>query len=355
MLTPYAVLDMDNLEKNIRTMADIARNLGVNLRPHFKTHKSPLIAWKQIAAGAIGITCATLGEAEVAVNSGLKDILISREIVGTGKLRLLAGLTRQADLKVVVDDPYQVSQLSAALVGSPVKLGVLIEINIGQNRCGIDPDDLMSIIALVKLIDHHPELTFLGFQGYEGHLVLHPNEDERTAQVESANARLIKVVKAVAEAGYPAEIVTGGGTGTTLITGKIKGMTEIQPGTYATMDATYSKIMGHLFDPALKIVTTVISKPSGERLIVDAGSKAISTDYGSPEVIGHSDWIYQSGGDEYGIIRHINGQHLAGNIGDEISLYPSHGCTTFNLYDKVYGLRNNNLEIEISIGRGRSF
>lgn len=264
MLTPYAVLDMNNLEKNIRTMADIARNLGVNLRPHFKTHKSPLIAWKQIAAGAIGITCATLGEAEVAVNSGLKDILISREIVGTGKLRLLAGLTRQADLKVVVDDPYQVSQLSAALVGSPVKLGVLIEINIGQNRCGIDPDDLMSIIALVKLIDHHPELTFLGFQGYEGHLVLHPNEDERTAQVESANARLIKVVKAVAEAGYPAEIVTGGGTGTTLITGKIKGMTEIQPGTYATMDATYSKIMGHLFDPALKIVTTVISKPSGE-------------------------------------------------------------------------------------------
>lgn len=355
MLTPYAVLDMSNLEKNIRTMADITGNLGINLRPHFKTHKSSLIAWKQIAAGAIGITCATLGEAEIAVNSGIKDILISREIVGTGKLPLLAGLTRQADLKVVVDDPYQVSQLSAALKDSPVKLGVLIEINIGQNRCGVDPDDLISIISLVKMIDHHPEFRFLGFQGYEGHLVLHPNEDERTAQVESANARLMKVVKAVAEAGYPAEIVTGGGTGTTLITGRIKGMTEIQPGTYATMDATYSKVMGHLFDPALKIVTTVISKPSGDRLIVDAGSKSISTDYGPPEVIGHSDWVYQSGGDEYGIIRHINGRPLSGNIGDEIGLYPSHGCTTFNLYDNIYGFRDNIAEIQIPIGRGKSF
>lgn len=356
MLTPYAMLDLVNLEKNIRTMADITRNLGINLRPHFKTHKSPFIAWKQIAAGAIGITCATLGEAEIAVKSGLKDILISREIIGAGKLTLLAGLNRhQADLKVVVDDPYQVNRLSAALIDSPAKLGVLIEINIGQNRCGVDPNDLMSIMALVKMIDDHPELKFLGFQGYEGHLVLHPNEDERTAQVGSANDRLMKVVKAVAEAGYPAEIVTGGGTGTTLITGKIKGMTEIQPGTYATMDATYSKVMGHLFDPALKIVTTVISKPSGERLIVDAGSKAISTDYGPPEVIGHSDWVYQCGGDEYGIIRHINGRPLAGNIGDEISLYPSHGCTTFNLYDNIYGFRDNIAEIQIPIGRGKSF
>lgn len=356
MLTPYAAIDMDCLEKNIKTMSNITSDLGVNLRPHFKTHKSPLIAWKQIASGAIGITCATLGEAEIAVRSGLTDILISREIVGTGKLAILTGLTRQADLKIVVDNPQQVEQLSKAMLGSPVKLGVLIEINIGQNRCGMDPDDLAAIMNMIKLIDSHPKLNFLGFQGYEGHLVLHPNEDERTTQVQRANSSLIKVVKAVADAGYPISIVTGGGTGTTMITGSIKGMTEIQPGTYATMDAAYSKVMGHLFSPAVKIVTTVISKPSAERLIIDAGSKAISTDYGPPEVVDHSDWVYQCGGDEYGILSHVNGQALSGDIGDEISLYPSHGCTTFNLYDTAYGFRNGILEIEIPIaGRGKTF
>lgn len=355
MLTPYIAIDMDNLEKNIWAMADLTKEIGVNLRPHFKTHKSPLIAHKQITAGAIGITCATLGEAEIAANSGLKDILISREMVGSGKLSRLAGLVRQSDLKVVVDDPYQVSQLSAALKGSPVKLGILIEINIGQNRCGMNPDNLKEVISLIQLINSCPELTFLGFQGYEGHLVLLPNEDERITQVKAANARLIKVVRAAAEAGYPAKIVTGGGTGTTLITGKMKGMTEIQPGTYATMDATYSKIMSRYFLPAVKIVTTIISKPSADRVIVDAGSKAISIDYGSPEVIGHSDWVYQCGGDEYGIIRQAQGQNVSGNIGDEISLYPSHGCTTFNLYDKVYGFRKDCLEVEMPIGRGRSY
>jgi Predicted amino acid aldolase or racemase len=356
MLTPYVVVDMDNLERNIKTMADITSKLGIKLRPHFKTHKSPLIAWKQISDGAIGITCATLGEAEIAVKSGLTDILISREIMGTGKLPLLVGLTRHADLKVVVDDPLQVEQLGTAFLESPVKLGVLIEINIGQNRCGMDPGNLSAIIAMVKKIDSHPQLNFLGFQGYEGHLVLHPSEEERTAQVQRANSLLMKVVKAVEETGYPSDIVTGGGTGTTMITGSIKGMTEIQPGTYATMDAAYSKVMGHLFSPAVKIVTTVISKPSAERLIVDAGSKAISTDYGPPEVIGHSNWVYKCGGDEYGILSHANGQAISGDIGDEISLYPSHGCTTFNLYDAIYGFRNGVLEIEIPIaGRGKSF
>lgn len=355
MLTPYVAADMDYLEKNINTMADLTRKLGINIRPHFKTHKSPLIAWKQIAAGAIGITCATLGEAEIAVKSGIADILISREIVGKGKLPLLAGLSRHADLKVVVDAPRQVDLLSAAMILSPVKLGVLIEINIGQNRCGMDPSNLTDIISLVKQIHHHPQLTFLGFQGYEGHLVLQPDENTRTTQVQTANAHLMQVVKTVEEAGYPAKIVTGGGTGTTMITGKIKGMTEIQPGTYATMDATYSKVMGHLFSPAVKIVTTVISKPSAERLIVDAGSKSISTDYGLPEVIDHPDWVYQCGGDEYGILRHVKGHVMGGDIGDEISLYPSHGCTTFSLYDTIYGFRNNILEIEMPIGRGRSY
>ena len=355
MLTPYIAVDMDNLEKNIITMADITKELGISLRPHFKTHKSPLIARKQIAAGAIGVTCATLGEAEIALKSGLTDILISREIVGKGKLSLLAGLARHAELKVVVDNPHQVDLLGAALTESPVKLGVLIEINIGQNRCGMDPSNLTDIITLVKMINHHPKLTFMGFQGYEGHLVLQPDEDKRTTQVQSANAFLMQVVKAVEEAGYPVRIVTGGGTGTTMITGKIKGMTELQPGTYATMDATYSKVMGHLFAPAVKVVTTVISKPSADRLIVDAGSKSISLDSGSPEVIGHSEWVYQIGGDEYGILRHVDGQAMTGDIGDEISLYPSHGCTTFNLYDIIYGFRNGILEIEMPIGRGKSY
>lgn len=356
MLTPYLAIDLDSLEKNIKTMADITRKLGINLRPHFKTHKSPLIAQKQLAEGALGITCATLGEAEIAVRSGITDILISREIVGSGKLPLLADLNHQADLKVVVDSPYQVDQLSNVLLKSPVKLGVLIEINIGQNRCGMDPRNFEDILAMVKLITNQPGLNFLGFQGYEGHLVLHPNEDERITKVQKANSDLLNVVKTIADAGFPSKIVTGGGTGTTLITGSIKGMTEIQPGTYATMDAAYSRTMGHLFSPAIKIVTTVISKPTDNRLIIDAGSKAISTDYGPPEVLGHVDWVYQCGGDEYGILSSIDGYSISGDIGDEIFLYPSHGCTTFNLYDLAFGFRKEILKNEIPIaGRGRTF
>jgi len=356
MLTPYLAIDLDNLEQNIATMATAAQQLRVRVRPHFKTHKSPLVARKQMAAGAIGITCATLGEAETAIQNGLTDILISREITGRDKLKRLAGLAHHADLKVVVDHPTQVHDLAAALHEQKAAIGVLIEINIGQNRCGLDPDDLKGILDLVRLIAHAPGLTFRGFQGYEGHLVLMADEAERRTSVQAANARLMQVVQAAAAAGYPSAIVTGGGTGTALITGSIPGMTEIQPGTYATMDSTYSKIMGQLFQPAVWVATTVISRPARDRLIVDAGSKAISTDYGPPEIIGHPDWVYQAAGDEYGLLRQVEGQPIDAGIGEEIRLYPSHGCTTFNLYDLAYGFRQGRLEIDIPVaGRGKSY
>lgn len=350
--TPALLLDLDMLERNIRRMAEFARQAGVNLRPHIKTHKCPAIAHRQVAAGAIGVTCATLGEAEVMVAAGIPDVLISRAVVGRGKIARLAGLARHADVKVVADNPVNVRDLSEAAVAFGSRIGVLIEVDVGQSRCGVAPGT-PECLALARQITTSEGLQFKGLQGYEGHVVLLKEHRQREEGAARANEAVVNTREKLEQQGIEVPIVTGGGTGTFDLTGKRKGITEIQPGSYATMDASYSDLVGDLFEPALTLLTTVISRPSADRAVVDAGSKALSTDYGPARPKGLPGVEYRGGGDEHGILK-LGAESLDLQVGDLVELYPSHGCTTVNLHERFYGIRNDHLEVVLEIvARGR--
>lgn len=352
--TPALLLDLDMLERNIRRMADFARQAGVNLRPHIKTHKCPAIAHRQMAAGAIGVTCATLGEAEVMVASGIRDLLISREVVGREKIARLAGLARHAEVKVVVDNPANVRDLSEAALAFGATIGVLIEVDVGQSRCGV-PASSPECLALAQQIVSSGGLQFKGLQGYEGHVVLVKDRNQREEGAARANEAVVATREMIEREGIEVPIVTGGGTGTFDLTGKRQGITEIQPGSYATMDASYSDLVGDLFEPALTLLATVISRPAPDRAVVDAGSKSLSADYGPARPKGLPGVEYRGGGDEHGVLT-LGAGSLDLQVGDLVELYPSHGCTTVNLHERFYGIRNDHLEVVLGIAaRGRSY
>lgn len=354
--TPALVVDLDILERNIEAMATAARLGGVTLRPHTKTHKVPAIAHKQMAAGAVGICCATLGEAEAMVAAGLPDILITRPVVGRSKVERLCALSRHCRLTVVTDSTENVDELAAAAAAVGVILNVMIEVNVGQNRCGVEPASREALALAQRIVGHKP-LRFAGIQGYEGHLVLIADEAERSTLTRSANTAAAETKSLLEREGIVVPIMTGGGTGTYLITGNgiQSNYTEIQPGTYPTMDARYSAQMGdEPFGPALGLLATCISKAPG-RAILDAGTKAISVDYGAPPVKGRPGLAYQPGrgGDEHGWILC---DHDDLKVGERVELYPSHGCTTFNLHSWLYGIRGEYVEVVWHIaGRGCSW
>lgn len=351
--TPALIVDLDMMERNIRKMADLTKSMGIQLRPHIKTHKCPTIAHMQMAAGAIGLACANLGEAEVMVKAGLKDILITRMVVGPEKVRRLMGLAKVADIMVATDSFANVAELAVGAKAYNAHLGVIIEINVGQNRCGMEPAS-DEVLQLAKKIQASPGLEFMGLQGYEGHLVLIPETERRSREVRVANERVVSTRKMLEQNGIEVKIVTGGGTGSCEMTGSFPGMTEIQPGSYPTMDAAYYALMGQHFEPALSLLTTVVSRPTQDRAVVDAGGKALTGDYGPAKVIGITGAEYRLGGDEYGIIDLKNSDRDL-KIGEKIELHPTHGCTTANLHDVFYGVRNGYLELVMPIAaRGRT-
>jgi D-serine deaminase-like pyridoxal phosphate-dependent protein len=272
--TPALVVDLDILERNIAAMAAFAKESGVALRPHTKTHKTPAIAHLQMAAGAAGICCATLGEAEVMAAAGLPDILITRPVVGGDKVDRACGLARHTRLAVVADDPANVDDLAAAADRAGVTLAVVMEVDVGLARCGVEPVSAQAT-ALARRIAGHRSLRFAGLQGYEGHVVLNPDESQREAGARRANAAAAETAKMLEREGLPAPTVTGGGTGTHRVTGdaRTSGYTEIQPGSYATMDASYSAVLGEKpFGPALGLLTACVSRSAPGRAVIDAGS-----------------------------------------------------------------------------------
>ncbi len=232
--TPALLVDFDALKANIDLMASFFADKPCKLRPHFKSHKCTHIAQMQMDAGAVGITCAKLGEAEVVADAGITDILIANQIVGDAKMDRLAALARRANPMVAVDNPDNVRDLSRAASDAGVTIRVLVEVDIGMNRCGVAPGP--AAVGLAWLVSSSPGLTFEGLQGYEGHLVLLPDKAERAEKTREAMKMLVDTRKAIEDSGLPARIVSGGGTGTYSITGDIPGMDEIQAGSYALMD-----------------------------------------------------------------------------------------------------------------------
>lgn len=348
--TPALVLDLDRVERNIATMAGFFANREASLRPHFKTPKCPEVARLQLEAGAIGITCAKLGEAEVLANNGvLTSVLIANQIVGAHKVeRLIALAEKLPELLVAFDDPGQLQAIEAALPDGSTSLGALIEVDVGMKRCGTDSPE--QTVALAKQI-RASRVPFRGIMGYEGHAVLIPDEAKRRELAEASAGQLLEHRDALADADLAPEIVSAGGTGTHDITGSTPGITEIQAGSYVFMDGAYQRVRRE-FEPALSVLVTIVHR-RGRMLITDCGMKALSHEFGMPR--GAALPLECKGlSEEHGHVMIDEGVDLTLRSGDRIALLPSHGDTTINLHDRYYVVRGDEVCAEWEIqARGK--
>ncbi len=347
--TPALLIDLDIMESNLRRMATFLESCQAVLRPHAKTHKCAELALEQIKYGARGITCAKLGEAEALVAGGITDILIANQIVGPTKIGRLMRLAGRAKLSVAVDCADNARNLSAAARESGVSVGLLVEVDVGMHRCGVAPGD--EAVRLCHRVADLPGLRFEGLMGYEGHTVFIPDREMREQLCRQAMNLLVDTVQAVEASGLPVGVVGAGGTGTYDITARYPRVTEIQAGSYVLMDTTYRRILED-FDCALTVLTTVISRPAGDRVIVDVGRKGISDDFGLATPKGRAELTFVSLSEEHGKLE-VNGS-TGLRVGDKFELLPSHCCTTINLHDWFFCHRKGIVESVWSIaGRGR--
>lgn len=339
--TPALVLDIGAAERNIRRMADRFAGQKVRLRPHAKTHKTPILAHKQLAAGAIGVTCTKLGEAEVMAAAGIGDILLSSEVVGATKVGRLIALNRHARVITVIDDAAAARAISDAAEAAGIRVPALVDIDVGQRRTGVQPGE--PALALAREISRMPGLKLIGVQGYEGHLQHIQDEQQRGDRCRAAMQALTGTAELLAQDGLGVEIVSTGGTGTHAFAGEFPGITEIQPGSYVVMDAHYGTVEGLAFEQALFIRTTVISKGRSDAATVDAGLKAASIDSGLPGVRGIPGAQFLFAGDEHGTV--LFGEPRPDvRVGDVIELVPSHCDTTINLHDFYWVVRDGKIE-----------
>jgi len=347
--TPALVVDLDLLEQNIHLMARHFAGIRSKLRPHFKTHKCPQIAQMQMGAGALGITCAKLGEAEVLCGSGIRDILIANQVVGRPKIERLCTLTRQADLKVAVDDPANVDELSRISSGQPTSLGVLVELDVGMNRCGVKTKQ--DALRLAERVINSPGLDFRGLMGYEGHVVLDPDQEKRRVGCLESLSRLTDAVGHLRSHGAQVEIVSAGGTGTYAYASTYPGITEVQAGSYVMMDTRYSTL-GLPFCSSLFLLTSVVSTNRDGGCVTDAGLKTLATEFGMPQVKDRAGLTITALSEEHGLLRASENKPA---LGERLMIVPSHCCTTVNLHDALYGFRGDTVEVAWDIAaRGRS-
>src|SRR5215216_6431630 len=325
--TPALVLDLDALERKIAEMANFARTAGVRLRPHAKTHKSPVIALKQIAHGAVGQCVQKVGEAEVLVRGGVRDVLVSNQVVGERKLRRLAALAADATIALCFDAPEQVDQADRVARDFGIELGGLVEIEVGMERCGIAPG--REAAALARRIADAPNLKFRGLQAYHGRAQHLATYQERAQAVAYA-------VDAVRETLDALEAASGV-------------YNELQVGSYVFMDTEYARIEAKdggryaEFEHTLFVLASVISRAAGERAIVDAGLKSYSAEKGPPWVKDGNDIEVVGVSDEHGKLR-LGPKAPRLSMGDKVWLIPGHCDPTVNLHDWYVGVRRDRVE-----------
>ncbi len=337
--TPVLCLDAEALERNIARMAAFLADKPAGLRPHAKTHKCPTIAWMQLRAGAIGVTCAKVGEAEVMAQAGIEDILIANQVIGPLKISRLVGLAGYTRVITAVESAAHAAQLSEAAQNKGIRLRAIIEVDVGMGRCGTLPGE--PTLALAQQIDRLPGLDFQGLMGYEGHAVMIADPEQRDTAAREAMAALVGTRDLLVEHGLPVEIVSAGGTGTYRTTGSYPGVTELECGSYATMDAKYRSV-GIDFEPALSVLAQVISV-RGDHAVIDAGMKTLTHEFGLPEVTAPAGWALTRLSEEHGILtRQEGGAPL--HPGDRVEIGPSHGCTTINLHDAYTVTRDDRVE-----------
>jgi D-serine deaminase-like pyridoxal phosphate-dependent protein len=358
--TPALLLDLDRFERNLERMADHVRRAGKSLRPHAKTHRCPEIARRQVAAGALGVACAKLGEAEVMAAAGVRGLLITTEVVSPATIARLVALLRQApDTMVVVDNAANVPELARAAAAAGVVVNVLVDVDVGTRRTGIAPGE--PALALARAVAGERSLRLRGLQGYAGHCAHVMGWSARRAASHAALAPLMETRRLLEAAGLPVEIVAGASTGTYDIDSELAGLTELQSGSYCVMDLDYRRIGGRHgasltdFEMALTVVATVVSVPTPDRAIVDAGLKAFSTDKPfPPEAVERPGLTYEFAGDEHGRLV-VTDPSRRPTLGERIEFFPPHCDPTFNLYDRIHAMRRDRVEAVWDIAaRGRS-
>src|SRR6266446_2048890 len=343
--TPALVLDLDALERNLLRMADAVKGSGVRLRPHAKSHKCAEIARRQIAAGAVGVCCQKVSEAEALVDGGVADVLVTNEIVGRRKLARLAGLAREAKVAVLADDGGNVADLDAAAREEGVRLDVLIEIDVGAHRCGIEPGE--PALALARRVASCRGLRFAGLHAYHGSAQHVRDPGERRAAIAGAaeKARLTK--KLIESACVACETVTVAGTGTFILESASRVFNEIQPGSYVFMDADYNRSLWEegwpRFEQSLFVLATVMSARFPGHAVLDAGLKASSVDSGLPQVHERPGVEYVKASDEHGVLKIAAGAR-APVLGEKLLLVPGHCDPTVNLYDWLVCSRKGRVE-----------
>jgi D-threonine aldolase len=332
LATPCLVVDLAAAERNIARAESVAAAAGLALRPHFKAHKcSALLARQLSTASAVGATCQTMREALVLARAGVTDILVANEIATRADLMLLPEVTSAARLIVAVDHLDQVALLGGAVPPDSGTLGIVIELDVGGGRCGLGPDR-PELLSLADAVADDPRLDLLGVLAYEGHVSLREERSTREALMWQVHRQIRHEVRRLEEAGHAMKVVTGGGTGTLDIVASIGSHTEAQPGSYVLMDATYAKL-GLIFEPALLCLATVISRPTPDRAVLDAGLKALSAEYGMPAALTPGLRVTRLA-DEHAVSTLTGGLELS--IGEQVLLQPAHVDPAINLFSRLH-------------------
>jgi D-serine deaminase-like pyridoxal phosphate-dependent protein len=355
--TPALTIDLDILEDNLNRMAHYCKEHGLGLRPHTKTHKTPELARMQVDRGAVGLTVAKVGEAEVMADAGLDDILVAYPVWGVEKLRRLAKLARGRNILLSLDNEATACELSRAMAAQDATIGVLVEFDSGLGRCGLEPG--IACVELATKVTKLEGLRFRGLMTYFGSIW--GTEDERRAEAAHVAGRVGHAIRGFEDARIPIEIVSGGSTPAALLTESIPGITEIRPGTYVYNDLnTFYQGACNLGECAARIVTTVVSTAVAGRAIVDAGSKTFSSDLlGSGPKSGYG-YIVEAPdaklfnlSEEHGSVDISNSASRL-NVGEVVTVIPNHVCATVNMHDDAFLVRNDQVVGQWRVaGRGK--
>lgn len=343
--TPALIVDKRVFEENMKTMKSLLEGKKMALRPHFKSHKCAAIAHMQMENGAKGMTCAKLSEAEDLADAGIEDILIANQVTDPRKISRLAHLAGDCRLTVCVDDAENIKALADAAKQAGTVIHCLIEFEIGMERCGVTEPE--AVVNLAECICREESLHFAGIQAYAGHVSHMVTWEERKGYTEENRKKLADLLKLLEDKGMPAEILSGGSTGTSYIKAEDGLYTELQAGSYLFMDSTYADL-NLPFKQSLYLLTTVVSAKEG-LTVVDAGVKTCGVDQGMPKIQGATVGEIVASEEHF----QLHGLSKQCKVGDRLLLIPGHCCSTVNLHDRIYLVEDGKVVDRIPItGRG---
>ena len=341
--TPQLIVSEEILHLNIAEMAAFAKSINVQIRPHIKTHKSVEIARLQIAAGAVGITCAKVGEAEVMVNeAGIDDVLLAYPIVGAKKYERIVTLMEKARIAVAVDSATAIDTIARAMIRHERVIDIYLEINTGQNRSGVMWGD--EAVRFAQDIDRHPNLRLAGIMTHEGHVAAF-DPDEISKQAIAAGEKMVETAETIRSHGIELPTVSVGSTPAARMTPTVTGITEMRPGTYVFNDSSLFRFGDQwgVEDCAARFVATVVSRAAKDRCVLDAGSKTLALDpnaghKGYGYIVGHPNVIIDRLSEEHGACVVPDGEE-GFEVGDTVEVIPNHICPTINLMDRMSVVR----------------